>query len=118
MAKGGEIFILDMGEPVKIYDLACNLIRMKGYEPEKDIKIEVVGLRPGEKLYEELLMDEEGLQETENKKIHIGKPIELGEEEFLRKLNLLIDKAEDNAADIRKDIKDICPTYQPRTYNS
>ena len=116
MAKGGEIFILDMGEPVKIYDLACNLIRMKGYEPEKDIKIEVVGLRPGEKLYEELLMAEEGLQETDNKKIHIGKPIELDEEEFLKKLDRLIDKAEDNMADIRKDIKDICPTYQPKYY--
>lgn len=114
MAKGGEIFILDMGEPVKIYDLACNLIKMKGYEPEKDIKIEVVGLRPGEKLYEELLMAEEGLQETDNKKIHIGKPIELNEEEFLKKLNSLIDKAEDNMADIRKDILDICPTYHPK----
>lgn len=114
MAKGGEIFILDMGEPVKIYDLACNLIRMKGYEPEKDIEIEVVGLRPGEKLYEELLMDEEGLQETANKKIHIGKPIELDEEEFLARLNRLIDKAEDNMADIRRYILDICPTYQPK----
>ena len=114
MAKGGEIFILDMGEPVKIYDLACNLIRMKGYEPEKDIKIEIIGLRPGEKLYEELLMAEEGLQETDNKKIHIGKPIEMDEEEFLEKLDHLIDKAEDNMADIRKDIKDICPTYQPK----
>ncbi len=114
MAKGGEIFILDMGEPVKIYDLACNLIKMKGYEPEKDIKIEVIGLRPGEKLYEELLMAEEGLQDTDNKKIHIGKPIELDEEVFLKKLDSLITKAEDNSADIRKDIKDICPTYQPK----
>jgi len=114
MAKGGEIFILDMGEPVKIYDLACNLIRMKGYEPEKDIKIEVVGLRPGEKLYEELLMSEEGIQETANKKIRIGKPINMDEETFLTKLDRLIDKAEDNMADIRKDILDICPTYQPK----
>ncbi|MBQ6150465.1 MAG: polysaccharide biosynthesis protein [Mogibacterium sp.] len=113
MAKGGEIFILDMGEPVKIYDLACNLIKMKGYVPEVDIKIEVVGLRPGEKLYEELLMSEEGLQETENKKIHIGKPIEIDEKVFLDKLDRLIDKAEDNMANIRKDIKDICPTYNP-----
>ena len=116
MAKGGEIFVLDMGEPVKIYDLACALIRMKGYEPEKDIKIEVVGLRPGEKLYEELLMDEEGLQNTENQKIHIGKPIEIDEESFLIKLDKLINKAEDNLTYIRKDIKDICPTYQPREY--
>jgi len=114
MANGGEVFVLDMGEPVKIYDLACALIRMKGYEPEKDIKIDVIGLRPGEKLYEELLMDEEGLQETENKKIHIGKPIEFDEEAFLIKLDRLIDKAEDNMADIRKDIKDICPTYNPK----
>ena len=113
MAKGGEIFILDMGEPVRIYDLACNLIRMKGYEPEKDIKIEIVGLRPGEKLYEELLMSEEGLQETDNKKIHIGKPIVIDEEQFFADLNLLIDKAEDNMADIRRDIKKICPTYNP-----
>ena len=114
MAKGGEIFILDMGEPVKIYDLACNLIRMKGYTPEEDIKIEVVGLRPGEKLYEELLMDEEGLQETASQKIHIGKPIELNEVEFLDKLDKLIAKAEDNMANIRNDIMDICPTYRPK----
>ena len=87
---------------------------MKGYEPEEDIKIDVVGLRPGEKLYEELLMDEEGLQETENKKIHIGKPIEIDENQFLFDLDRLIDKAEDNMADIRKDIKAICPTYTPR----
>ena len=87
---------------------------MKGYEPETDIKIEVVGLRPGEKLYEELLMDEEGLQETANSKIHIGKPIELDEEVFLNKLDRLINKAEDNMADIRRDILDICPTYQPK----
>ena len=113
MARGGEIFILDMGEPVKIYDLACNLIRSKGYEPDRDIRIEIVGLRPGEKLYEELLMAEEGLQETANSKIHIGKPIELNEGEFLTKLDRLINKAEDNMADIRKDILDICPTYQP-----
>ena len=116
MAKGGEIFVLDMGEPVKIYDLACALIRTKGYEPETDIKIEVVGLRPGEKLYEELLMDEEGLQETENQKIHIGKPIEIDEDGFLDDLDKLIEKAEDNKTDIRNDIKAICPTYQPREY--
>ncbi|MCI7241943.1 MAG: polysaccharide biosynthesis protein, partial [Bacilli bacterium] len=76
-AKGGEIFVLDMGEPVKIYDLAKKIIRCKGLEPGIDIKIKITGLRPGEKLYEELLMDEEGLQETPNKLIHIGKPIEM-----------------------------------------
>ena len=113
MAKGGEIFVLDMGDPVKIYDLACNLIRMKGYEPEKDIEIVIVGLRPGEKLYEEILMDEEGLQKTANRKIHIGKPIDIDEDKFLSDLDKLILKAEDNMADIRSDIMDICPTYQP-----
>lgn len=112
MAKGGEIFILDMGEPVKIYDLACNLIKMKGYEPGKDIQIDIIGLRPGEKLYEEILMDEEGLKETENKLIHIGKPIELNEEEFFRKLDSLIELAKDEDKDIRKEIKLICPTYK------
>ena len=113
MAKGGEIFVLDMGEPVKIYDLAKNLIKMKGYVPEKDIRIEVVGLRPGEKLYEELLMDEEGLQDTENHLIHIGKPFDFDEEEFLTKLDRLIEKAENNEEGIRQDIKDICPTFRP-----
>lgn len=114
MAKGGEIFVLDMGEPVKIYDLARNLIKMKGYVPEKDIKIEIVGLRPGEKLYEEILMDEEGLQDTANSLIHIGKPIELDEEMFLQKLDGLIALAEENGSDIRPAVKDICPTYAPQ----
>ena len=111
MAKGGEIFVLDMGEPVKIYDLACNLIKMKGYVPEKDIKIEVVGLRPGEKLYEEILMDEEGLQNTANNLIYIGQPIDMDEDKFLAKLEKLIKQAEKNGADIRDAVKDICPTY-------
>ena len=83
MARGGEIFVLDMGQPVKIYDLAVNLIKMKGYVPGQDIKIEIVGLRPGEKLYEELLMAEEGLQSTTNDLIFIGKPIDLDGEKFL-----------------------------------
>lgn len=112
MAKGGEIFVLDMGEPVKIYDLAVNLIRMKGLIPEEDIGIEIVGLRPGEKLYEELLMDEEGLTDTENKLIHIGKPIRLDEKVFLKKLGRLIEKAEDNLIE-RTDIMDLVPTYHP-----
>lgn len=114
MAKGGEIFVLDMGEPVKIYDLACNLIRMKGYEPGKDISIDVIGLRPGEKLYEEMLMDEEGLQSTANNLIHIGKPIEINSKEFLAKLDKLIQDAEGNSNQIKERILDICPTYQPK----
>lgn len=114
MAKGGEIFVLDMGEPVKIYDLANNLIKMKGYTPGKDIKIEIVGLRPGEKLYEELLMDEEGLKSTENKLIFIGQPIELDDEAFLAELDALIAKAYKNGDDIKQAVQALCPTYSPQ----
>ncbi len=110
-AKGGEIFVLDMGAPVRILDLAKNLIRLSGYKVDEDIKIEFTGLRPGEKLYEELLMDEEGLQETENKLIHIGKPIEIDEEQFYRQLKLLEDISRNENEDIRKVIKEIVPTY-------
>ena len=113
-AKGGEIFVLDMGEPVKILDLAENLIRLSGYTPYEDIKIEFTGLRPGEKLYEELLMDEEGMTDTANKMIHIGKPIELDEEEFLGQLDELKKALEKEPEDIRNMIKVIVPTYQPR----
>ena len=114
LAKGGEIFVLDMGQPVKIYDLAVNLIRMKGYVPERDIKIEIVGLRPGEKLYEELLMAEEGLESTPNDLIFIGKPIDIDKDVFFNKLNELIEVAETNGSGIKKEIEKICDTYMPR----
>ena len=113
-AKGGEIFILDMGKPVKIADMAKNLIKLSGYEPDIDIKIEYTGLRPGEKLYEELLMKEEGLQDTPNKLIHIGKPIELDEDSLFDRLNHLKDEAYKETNDIRTLIKEIVPTYQPK----
>ena len=88
-AKNGEIFVLNMGEPVKIVDLARNLIKLSGYEPDVDIKIEFTGLRPGEKLYEELLMDEEGMQTTENKRIFIGRQIDVDEETFEKNIEAL-----------------------------
>lgn len=110
-AKGGEIFVLDMGEPVKIADLAKNLIRLSGYKVGEDIEIKYTGLRPGEKLYEELLMDEEGLQETDNKLIHIGKPIEMDEAEFMKELQQLKDASEKDSKEIRKMVKEIVPTY-------
>lgn len=110
-AEGGEIFILDMGQPVKIYDLAEKLIRFKGYEPNVDIPIKITGLRPGEKLYEEILMDEEGLKETPNKLIHIGRPIEMDEDKFLKDLDKLIKAAYDNKNDIKDKVAKIVPTY-------
>lgn len=111
-AKGGEIFVLDMGEPIKIADLAKNLIRLSGYKLGEDIEIEYTGLRPGEKLYEELLMDEEGLQDTENKMIHIGKPIDMDEEKFMHQLIQLRDAANEDSDAIRAMVKEIVPTYQ------
>ncbi len=110
-AKGGEIFVLDMGEPVKILDLATNLIRLSGYIPGEDIEIKFTGLRPGEKLYEELLMEEEGMQDTENRLIHIGKPIELDEEKFLKELDELYNVALQEPVDIRSMVQKIVPTY-------
>ena len=111
-ARGGEIFVLDMGEPVKILDLAKNLIRLSGYKVGEDIEIEFTGLRPGEKLYEELLMEEEGLQDTANSMIHIGKPIELDEMTFFKQLKDLKEESKNESADIRYLIKEIVPTYQ------
>lgn len=111
-AHGGEIFVLDMGEPVKIDDMARNLIRLSGYVPDEDIKIEYTGLRPGEKLYEELLMDEEGMTETENELIFIGKPIEMDDEDFRKKLQLLDEASRMESDKIKEIVSEIVPTYQ------
>ena len=113
-AHGGEIFVLDMGSPVKIADLARNLIRLSGFKPDEDIKIEYTGLRPGEKLYEEKLMAEEGLQKTDNDLIHIGKPLAFDEEEFLKQLEKMMEAAYANREDrIRDLIKETVSTYHP-----
>lgn len=110
-AKGGEIFVLDMGEPVRILDLAENLIKLSGYRVGADIQIVFTGLRPGEKLFEEMLMDEEGLQDTENKMIHIGYPIKVDEETFFEKLEALKDIPENDTDEVRRRMKDLVPTY-------
>ena len=110
-AKGGEIFVLNMGEPVRILDLAKNLIRLSGYVPNEDIMIEFTRLRPGEKLYEEMLMDEEGMQDTPNKLIHIGKPIEFDEEEFQKQLDELYEIANQDSDHIKEAVQRIVPTY-------
>ena len=111
-ARGGEIFVLDMGKPVKILDLATNLIKLSGYKVGEDIEIKFTGLRPGEKMYEELLMDEEGLKKTANRMIFIGKPIEFDTEVFEKQLDELIRHAKDEDKDIRREIKEIVTTYQ------
>lgn len=110
-ARGGEIFVLDMGKPVKILDLALNLIRLSGYRPYEDIDIRFTGLRPGEKLYEELLMSEEGLQSTENELIHIGKPIEFDEELFCHQLEELDELSRMDSPQIKEKVMEIVPTY-------
>lgn len=113
-AKGGEIFVLDMGQPVKIDDMARQLIRLSGYEPDVDIPIIYTGLRPGEKLYEELLMDEEGLQDTANKLIHVGRPIDMDDEALCRQLAALEQACRHNSPDIRRCVADMVPTYHPK----
>ena len=112
-AHGGEIFVLDMGQPVKIDTLARNLIRLSGHTPDGDIKIEYTGLRPGEKLYEEKLMAEEGLKKTENELIHIGCPIPFDIEEFLKELDALMEAAYKNDDKIRERVEEIVTTYHP-----
>ncbi len=114
-AKGGEIFVLDMGEPVKIYDLAVSLIKLSGFEPNKDIQIQITGLRPGEKLYEELLMSEEGLKNTKHQKIFIAKPSDITMDDIMSKLNLLdrmIQEEHTPIEIIKRNMKAVVPTYK------
>lgn len=115
-AQGGEIFVLDMGEPVKIYDMAVKLIKLSGLEPEVDIPIKITGLRPGEKLYEEILMEEEGLTETKHDKIHIAKPCNLDMKDIkdkLEKLKSLLDSTDNEDLDKIKNIMhEVVPTYR------
>ena len=121
-AKGGEIFVLDMGEPVKIYDMAVKLIKLSGLEPNVDIQIKITGLRPGEKLYEELLMSEEGLQSTKNDKIYIAEPMKIDMKMIEKKLAELRDLLEncnnEQKDEIKKVIKEVVPTFrEPKGYN-
>lgn len=112
-ARGGEIFVLDMGEPVKIVDLARNLIRLSGFKPDEDIKIEFTGLRPGEKLYEELLMAEEGLRKTENQRIFIGNPLPVDPDSFRKKLDELDKMAWGECKNMKELVREIVPEYKP-----
>ena len=113
LAKGGEIFVLDMGSPVKIDTLARNLIKLSGYKPDIDIKIEYTGLRPGEKLYEEKLMAEEGIKRTMNELIYIGSPIPFDIDEFNSRIQWLMDLAYENSPDIKTVVAELVSTYKP-----
>lgn len=121
-ANGGEIFVLDMGEPVKIYDLAESLIRLSGLVPGKDIKIEITGLRPGEKLYEEILMNEEGLEKTRHDKIFVAEPMDITMEDIQEKLdkfNVLLEKENIEVDAIKDTIKEVVPTFkEPEKVNN
>jgi FlaA1/EpsC-like NDP-sugar epimerase len=117
-AQGGEIFVLDMGEPVKIADMARNLIQLAGYEPDVDIAIEYTGLRPGEKLYEERLMAEEGLRETANHMISVARPMKLGDAALTRDLDELEGALEDESSDIRPLLQRVVPTFHPCGVNT
>jgi len=113
-AQGGEIFVLDMGDPVKIYDLAEDLIRLSGLEPDEDIEIKITGLRPGEKLYEELLMSEEGMKETEHSKIFIGKPLSTDYKMLMNMMDNMLSVIDEKDNDsLRSQIKVMVPTYRP-----
>ena len=114
MARGGEIFVLDMGSPVKIDELARNMIKLSGFEPDVDIHIQYTGLRPGEKLYEELLMDEEGLSKTANDLIYIGQKIPFDTDTFKSQLTDLGELASANKDAVRDMVREIVPTYQPK----
>lgn len=113
MASGGEIFVLDMGKSIKIYDLAEKLIKLSGFEPGKDIKIEICGLRPGEKLYEELLLAEEGLKKTQNNKIFVAKPVDIDFEELIEKLEILKKLIKNNPENVFDFMVSLVPTYIP-----
>lgn len=111
-AKNGQIFVLNMGDPVRIADLAKNMIRLSGYEPGVEIEIKYIGLRPGEKLYEELLMNEEGMQTTENTRIFIGRQIAFDETVFRKQMKELERAAENECPDICERVKRMVPEYQ------
>lgn len=122
MLNGGEIFVLDMGEPVKIYDLAVSLIKLSGYIPNEDIEIKFTGLRPGEKLYEELLMGEEGLEKTAHDKIFVAEPLDITMddiEEKFKDLNKLLEKEYINKEEVKDVFKKIVPTFkEPNEINN